>query len=223
MVKIFTVIFSFFLVSSEPLFASRVELVKDEEGFWRLLVDNNPYFIKGITYEPVKVGERITSANEWMNYDFNHNGINDTAYETWIDKNRNNKQDEDEEPVGDFYLMKEMGVNTIRIYPPTNIKKDILRDLYNRFGIRVIMGNYLGAYCWGSGADWESGTDYTDPVHLKNMLEDVKRMVLEFKDEPYILAWLLGNENDAEGSYENSTFNNTNGTPLSRSVCQIRG
>jgi len=27
------------------------------------------------------------------------------------------------------------------------------------------------------------------------MLESVTNMVLEFKDEPYILFWLLGNEN----------------------------
>lgn len=188
----------------------RVQLIRYENGHWLMLVEDKPYFIKGIVYEPVKVGQRLTESNMWMNYDFNHNGLPDTAYDSWVDKNYNNRQDKDEPTVGDFTLLKEMGCNTIRIYHPTNIKKEVLRDLYKRFGIKVMMGNFLGAYTWGSGATWEKGTDYTDSAQRKNMLQDVKKMVLEFKDEPYILFWMLGNENEMAGSYENSTFNNTN-------------
>jgi beta-glucuronidase len=35
-------------------------------------------------------------------------------------------------------------------------------------------------------------------------------MIKDFKDEPYVLMWMLGNENDTAGCYENSTCNNTN-------------
>ncbi len=188
----------------------RVRLVKYDNGGWQILVDNNPYFIKGLCTDPIKVGERLTASNMWMNYDYNHNGINDVAYESWVDKNGNNIQDKDEPAVGDFQLMKEMGANTLRIYHPDNINKELLRDLYKKYGIMVMMGNFLGAYTRGSGASWEEGTDYTNSKHLESMLEDVRKMVVEFKDEPYILMWLLGNENDAVGSKENSTFNNTN-------------
>ena len=168
------------------------------------------YIIKGMVYEPVKVGDNLNMSNKWMNYDFNHNGINDTAYESWVDINKNNRQDAFENPTGDFELMKKMGVNTIRIYHPVNLRKDILSDLYHRFGIRVAMGNLLGAYCWGSGSGWKRGTDYTNPKQLSNMLESVRNMVLSYRNEPYILMWILGNENDVRGSYSNSTFNNTN-------------
>jgi len=188
----------------------KVQLIKYSNGQWRLLVEGKPYMVKGMVYEPVKVGEKLSSSNMWMNYDFNKNGINDTAYESWVDSNRNNRKDRNEEAIGDFELLRRMGVNTVRIYHPSNINRRLLRDLYYKYGIRVLMGNLLGAYCRGSGASWKRGTDYTDPVHLENMLSDVRRMVLEFKDEPYILAWMLGNENDAVGSYDNSTFNNTN-------------
>ena len=188
----------------------KVQLIKYSGGKWQLFVDGKPYLVKGVVYEPVKVGEKLTSSNIWMNYDFNKNGINDTAYESWIDKNKNNKKDANEKTVGDFKLLQDMGANTIRIYHPSNINKRLLKDLYHNYGIRVMMGNFLGAYCWGSGASWKQGTDYTNLKHLENMLSDVKKMVLEFKDEPYILSWMLGNENDALGSYENSTFNNTN-------------
>ena len=53
------------------------------------------------------------------------NGIVDGPYESWVDTNKNNKQDDNEKIVGDFQLMKEMGVNTIRIYhvPDTPDKK----------------------------------------------------------------------------------------------------
>lgn len=189
---------------------AKVQLLQYQNGQWQMLVEGKPYFIQGVVYEPVKVGDKLTKANLWMDYDFNNNAKPDTAYDSWVDKNSNNIQDKDEPTVGDFELLKEMSCNTIRIYHPLNIKKEILRDLYGSFGIRVMMGNFLGAYTWGSGAIWEKGTDYTDPMQRKNMLEDLKKMILEFKDEPYILFWILGNENDMQGSYENSTFNNTN-------------
>ena len=57
------------------------------------------------------------------------------------------------------------------------------------------MGDFLGKYALGSGASWFDGTDYENPEHQKNMLVSVEKMVREFKDEPYILMWLLGNEN----------------------------
>ncbi|MFH1768558.1 MAG: glycoside hydrolase family 2 TIM barrel-domain containing protein [Candidatus Omnitrophota bacterium] len=209
MAKIFILAFSAILFS-QTVFGAKVELMKDTSGIWRLYVNGGVFFVKGVCYEPVKVGDKLSAANEWMDYDFNNNGINDCAYDSWVDKNRNNRQDPDEVDLGDFYLMKEMGVNAIRLYHHVNIKKEVLRDIYERFGIRVIIGNLLGAYCWGSGASWQQGTDYTNPEHCKSMLDDVKRMVLEHKDEPYLLMWLLGNENDVAGCYENSTFNNTN-------------
>jgi beta-glucuronidase len=132
----------------------------------------------------------------WMTDDFNHNGKVDGPYDAFVDRNKNNIQDKDEPNVGDFKLMKGMGVNTIRLYHhPNEINKELLRDLYKSYGIRVIMGDFLGKYALGSGAPWNPGTDYSDPEQRKNMLESVLGMVREFKDEPYILFWLLGNEN----------------------------
>ena len=47
----------------------------------------------------------------------------------------------------------------------------------------------------GSGARWYPGTDYTSVRQKKHMMQSVLKMVREFKDEPYVLFWLLGNEN----------------------------
>ena len=67
--------------------------------------------------------------------------------------------------------------------------------MHGKYGIYIIIGDFLGKYALGSGATWEEGTDYDNVQHQQNMLESVKEMVLEFRDEPYVLMWLLGNEN----------------------------
>lgn len=190
--------------------AEKVSVIKDEQGFWQLLVGTSPFIVKGIDYSPDTIGIWREKTNEWMKDDFNCNGRVDGPYDSWIDKNGDNYQDLDEETVGDFKLLKDMGCNTIRIYHPNDIDKNLLRNLYEVYGIRVIMGNFMGAYAVASGANWETGTDYTSYSQRRMMKEDIKQMVLEYKDEPFVLLWMFGNENDSEGSYDNSTFNNTN-------------
>lgn len=207
--------------------ASVVTVRRDEYG-WRLLVDGEPYIVKGICYMPTPVGESPDDGDQqdWMITDSDNDGRIDAPYQSWVDKNRNNKQDVDEKPVGDFHLLREMGVNTIRLYHHASANPDVqrlydaqlatpllynhapnkalLNDLFKRFGIRVAMGDLLGAYTVGSGAPWDSGTDYTDQEQLKNMLLSVEDMVREFKDEPYILLWVLGNENNYEWTHTNA-------------------
>jgi beta-glucuronidase len=176
----------------------KVRLVQYANGDWQLLVDGRPYVIKGITYAVVKVGQSPDdgSLKSWMEYDYNGNGKCDGPYDAFIDKNLNNKQDKDEPAVGDFEILRRMGVNTIRLYhQPLALNKEVLRDMHKRTGIRVILGDFLGKYALGSGASWFEGTDYENPKHQEAMLDSVKKMVLEFKDEPYILMWVLGNEN----------------------------
>jgi len=176
----------------------KVHLVQYETGDWQLICNEKPYVIKGVTYTPTKTGQSPDDGTmgNWMEEDFNQNGLADGPYDAFVDKNRNNIQDKDEPAVGDFKLMKEMGVNTIRLYHhPKKIDKELLRELYDKYGIMVIMGDFLGKYALGSNASWDPGTDYNNAEHKKNMLESVTNMILEFKDEPYVLFWVLGNEN----------------------------
>lgn len=185
-------------------------LLQYENGYWQFLVDGKPYIVKGMEYAPDEVGTRPKESNEWVNCDVNRNTIPDAPYESWVDDNRNDFQDIEEETVGDFQLLKDMGCNTIRFYHPSNLSKGLLRDLYKKYGIRSIMGNFMGAYTVGSGAEWCVGTDYTDEKQRQNMMDSIREMVEEYKDEPYVLMWMLGNENDTIGSDANSTLNNTN-------------
>lgn len=188
----------------------KVRLVQSQTGAWTLLVDGKPYFVKGIEYGVDKVGTYPPLMNQWMQDDFDNNGKADGPYDSWVDDDGNSQQDFDEPAVGDFELLKQMGCNTIRLYHPDNIDKEILRDLYHTYNIRVIMGHFMGAYAIGSGASATEGTDYSDPKQQATMMREIQAMVQEHKDEPYVLFWMLGNENDFEGSQGNSTFNNTN-------------
>ena len=176
----------------------RVQLMQFVNGDWQLRVDKKPFCIKGVTYTATKVGESPDNKTlkNWMEQDINNNGLLDGPFEAFVDKNMNNIQDPDEPVIGDFQLMKDMGINTIRIYKqPFGIDKKTLLELYKKYGIMVILGDFLGKYALGSGASWYEGTNYTKPEHKKKMLESVIQMVTEFKDEPYVLFWLLGNEN----------------------------
>jgi len=181
-----------------------VELVKYENGNWQLLVNGQPYIIKCISYFPVTVGQSPDEGNlqDWMTQDTNGNGRPDAPYDAWVDKNFNDKKDSSEPAVGDFALFKDIGANTLRLYHHATNKK-MLQDLYKTYGIRVLMGDFLGMYCTGSGANWSEGTDYNNPEQRKNMFNSVKQMVTEYKDEPYILMWVLGNENNYGGTFGN--------------------
>lgn len=199
--------------------AATVRVKKTDTGDWQLLVDENPYIVKGVVYTFSVVGDdpNENTLRDWMTLDLNENGKNDVAYDTWVDTNGNNQQDDDEPTVGDWQLLKDMGVNTIRIYQMSSddprvmglytspgqrlnfahtSNKEILRDLTENYGIRVIAGHFFGEWTLGSGAVWpKEGTDYTNPEHRENLLTSVRVMVEEHKDEPYILMWMLGNEN----------------------------
>jgi len=179
-----------------------------------MFVDGAPYFVRGMGYVINPVGESPEGGGrpwtDWAFSDVNHNGRIDGPFDAWVDANQNNKQDPDEPTVGDFQLMKEMGVNTIRwycnAYPPNQkTNKELFRELFEKYGIRVVAGDYFGAYAIASGATYEQGTDYRDPVQQEKMLASVRQMVLENKDEPYLLLWLLGNENNLSLTHTNAS------------------
>ena len=151
--------------------ASEVKVVKTSEG-WQLLKDSQPFFIKGVCYSGLsQIGKSLNenSMRDWMIVDDDHDGRNDMVYQVWLDENRNNKQDKNEKPVGDFKLLKEMGANTIRLYHhpsgdpdvqainPGNLlynhppNKKLLREIYKQTGPMIMMGDLLGAYTIGSG------------------------------------------------------------------------
>lgn len=176
-----------------------VKLVRYDNGHWSLLVNGKPFIMKGMVYQPNPVGlspdnESLNPTADWQTADIDKNGLVDGPFDAWVDANGDGKRNPTEEQVGDFALMRDMGVNTVRIYHHVFNRK-LIDTLYHTYGIRVILGDLLGAYTVGSGASWSAGTDYADPEQRKKMLDGVRKMVMEYKDHPGVLMWVLGNEN----------------------------
>lgn len=152
------------LLGSNPK-AYKTYIKKLKNGHYQLMVNRKPYIVKGVCYNPIPIGK-------------NH------EYDWWADPNK---------PwLVDAELMKAMGVNTIRLYQPHEHPaevKTVIRDLYEKYGIRTILGNWLGF--------WEYPYPlYGDKKFQDKVKQDVIDMVLEYKDEPGILFWVLGNENN---------------------------
>lgn len=92
----------------------------------------------------------------------------------------------------DGKLMKKLGVNTVRFYRegknPGEVKK-VVDGLYREYGIRSLMGHDLGFWDWPP-------PNYAMPAFRDKVKADTLEMVKRYKDEPGILGWILGNENN---------------------------
>jgi len=92
----------------------------------------------------------------------------------------------------DGKLMQEMGLNTVRFYQAHNDSQEVrnvIRDLYERYRIRTALGSWLGF--------WEyPGPFYGDKDFQEKIKKEVLDMVGAYKDEPGLLFWILGNENN---------------------------
>ena len=143
----------------------RVYIKRLKNGHYQLIVEKKPYIVKGACYSPIPIGQ-------------NH------EYDWWSDSNK---------PwIVDGKLMQEMGINTIRIYKvgenPEAVKK-VIKDLYELYGIRTILGHWLGF--------WEYPCPfYGDKDFQERIKKEILEMVNLYKDEPGILLWILGNENN---------------------------
>ena len=140
-------------------------LTIDRQNGYKLLVDGKRYLIRGVCYAPTPVGK-------------------DYEYNFWSDPGK---------PwLVDGKLMKEAGINTVRIYRlgknPEEVKK-ALEELYQKFGIRALMGHYLGFWDWPP-------PNYADEAFKEKVRIEVLEMVRLYKASPAVLMWVLGNENN---------------------------
>ncbi len=144
---------------------SVVYIRKYEHSRYRLFVENKPYIIRGVCYNPIPIGK-------------NH------EYDLFSDPNK---------PwIVDGKMMRAMGINTVRFYKvgdnPERVKQ-VIRDLYQLYGIRSILGHWLGF--WEYPCPRYGDKDFQDKVK-----SEVLKMVNLYKDEDGVLFWILGNENN---------------------------
>jgi beta-galactosidase/beta-glucuronidase len=144
---------------------SKVLIKKFNNGHYQLMVNGQKYLVKGVCYSPIPIGSN--HEYDWWA----------SPYKPWLSNGK---------------LMKEMGINTIRIYQAgENIEnvRTVVRELYNKYGIRTILGHWLGF--------WEYPCPfYGNEEFQKKVTGEVLAMVQALKDEPGVLMWILGNENN---------------------------
>ncbi|MFH0828433.1 MAG: hypothetical protein V1919_04625, partial [Candidatus Omnitrophota bacterium] len=156
----------FFLLlgaANKPKPAVFIKTLKNSR--YQLMAANKPYVVKGVCYNPIPIGQ-------------NHD------YDWWADPYK---------PwLTDGKLMKEMGINTVRIYQVGEnpaAAKQVIKDLYEQFGIRTILGHWIGF--------WEYPCPlYGDKAFEERVKKEVADMVNLYKNEPGVLMWILGNENN---------------------------
>lgn len=143
---------------------SKVEIKTTKEGGYYLTVDKKPFLIKGIIYNP-------TPLCKGYDYDF----FNDTNKPWLIDGK----------------LMKEAGINCVRIYSTgedLDKVKQFVNEMYTKFGIYTIVSDWLGLWSY-------PGVNYADEQFQKNTKERLLKIAEALKNEKGLLMWVLGNEN----------------------------
>ena len=141
----------FFFIFSVSLYSIEVSINNNN-----ILVNNSPFYMKGICYHPVEIGE----------------------------VKRSFKSLDD-----DLLLMKEAGINTVRVYEPID-DKNVL-DKFNNAGIKVVISfgyNQRGKF------DIVSGTFIN--------------YIRKYKDHDAILMWELGNEYNYNPQWFGGDINN---------------
>ena len=148
----------------------KVTTYKDENG-WKLLVNGEDYYIKGMVWGYTPRGQ---------NYTYNLFGQSDDQIRKILDY--------------DFGLMKAMGVNTIRSF--TMIPPEWVTYIYREHGIMSVINPLMGRYGYDVGGKWIPFTDYSDPLTRETLKRDMQDFVQRYKDVPGVLMFAFGNESN---------------------------
>jgi len=145
--------------------ANKIEIKSTEGGGYLLYVDGEALLVKGVGYNPIPVGKG-------HDYDF------------FSDPNK---------PwMVDGKLMKEAGINCVRIYSAgqdLEKVKEFIEDMYENFGIYTLMSDWLGLWDYPRA-------NYSDQAFKNGTKGRILNLVTTLKDEPGLLMWILGNENN---------------------------
>ena len=147
-----------------------VTTVKDENG-WRLQVNGEDFYMKGVVWGYTPRGE---------NYTYNLFGQSDEQIRKVLDY--------------EFGLMAEMGVNSIRTF--TKIPPKWITYIYREHGIMSVVNPLMGRYGYNIDGQWVPFTDYSDPRTREILKRDMAEWVREYKDVPGVLMFAFGNESN---------------------------
>ena len=161
-----------FLCISFTLYSQNYKVIveKSEQGM-KLLVDGKDFMINGMNWDYVPIGK---------NYEYSLWKQSDELIKAALD--------------AEMSLLKNMGVNTIRVY--TGMQPKWITYVYETYGIYTMLNHTFGRYGLTINGVWTPVTVYKDPKTKILLLSEVTAMAKEYKDTPGLLLFLLGNENN---------------------------
>ncbi len=170
--KIANLSFSLFLFFGLFAFAQAPKVTLESSVNGHLLkVNGEPFIINGMNWDYIPIGE---------NYSYNFWGQPDAFIKAALDS--------------EMGLLKNMGVNTIRVY--TGMQPKWVQYIYENYGIYTMINHSFGRYGLTINGVWVPNTEYADSATRKLLLDESKKLVNEFKDTPGLLMFMLGNENN---------------------------
>jgi len=161
-----------FILAVIPAFcqSDKVSVFKDSDGM-KLVVNGEDFMINGMNWDYVPIGTNF-------------------SYSLWSQSDDIIKAALDAE----MGLLKNMGVNTIRIY--VGIQPKWIQYIYENYGIYTMLNNSFGRYGLTIDGAWTPITDYRDAKTKELLLGEVTEMAETYGNTPGLLMFLLGNENN---------------------------
>lgn len=124
-----------------------------------------------------------------MNWDYFPIGTN-YSYSLWNQTDAFIQQALDDE----MGLLKNMGVNTIRVY--AGMPKKWIEYIHLNHGIYTMLNHAFGRYGLTINGNWVANTEYGDSKTQELLLNEVTQLSKDYKDTKGLLLFLLGNENN---------------------------
>jgi hypothetical protein len=164
-----TIVLSFFIFLG---FSQNQEVsILDNANGQTLMVDGKPFIINGMNWDYIPIGQ---------NYSYNFWAQPDDFIKAALDT--------------EMGLLKNMGVNTIRVY--SGMPPKWVQHIYQNYGIYTMINHAFGRYGLTLDGTWMANTEYSDPRARGFLLKEATDMMNEFKDTPGLLMFMLGNENN---------------------------
>jgi hypothetical protein len=164
-------------------FASDVVATYKDENGWKLQVNGNDFYVKGVVWGYAPRNENF-------------------SYDLW------GKPDDFVRKVLDyeFSLLKEAGVNAFRSFnfmPPKWVTY-----VYREYGIMVAINPLVGRYGTFVNGKYVEFTDYSDPLTRASLIKETLEIIEQYKDVPGVLMFALGNESNYGLSWKSFEIEN---------------